>query len=135
MTSPATPQVKIVARALRDVTLVHPAIKTNLSVDRHGLHIALTVKHRDTGKLCQVQFTWQVPSYVLSHDDAVDWIYDCVRDTWVHELNEALHVRRDRRFVPHDANGEIRVPPDENSRREVERFKRQLANFLLRSKL
>lgn len=91
----------------------------------------LDVSERETGKPVTLDLRWDLPPFLISRDHALDWIYDCVREAWVHELNEALFVDDVRRRDLHNSRGQTIRPPDEAARSELDAFKIQLAAFLM----
>lgn len=123
----------LVAQVVRDVTFVRAAIETRIAVKSDGFHVYLDVAHRETGKKITLDLCWGLPPLLASRAHAVDWIYACVRDAWVHELNEALLVGGVLRHDLHDDLGRTIPPPDEGgvARSEMDTFKVQLAAFLM----
>jgi hypothetical protein len=118
---------KLLLRTAREITFVNAALCTRLVVASDGLHVKLDTRHRDTGEEITVDLRWELPPLLLSREQALDWIYACVREAWVHELNEALFVSGVRRRDLHDGQGKTILPPDN----EVTVFKMQLAAFLM----
>jgi hypothetical protein len=106
----------VVARAIDSIALVHPAIDTAIALGSDDrLEICIRVPERDTGEEVEFCFYLEVPWIALSRtpsrDEVVDWIYDRLRDAWVHELNEALHVDGARRRDLHDERGRALTLP------------------------
>jgi len=133
--SPALPPAAQVARdllvaATRDVDFVYPAVPTRLVIEPDGFHVQLDIFDRETGAPVAIDLRWDMPPLLISREHALDWIYSCVRDAWVHELNEALFVDGTRRRELHNDHGQTIPPPDEAARGELDSFKVQLAAFL-----
>lgn len=121
----------LIMQAVRSIDFVHAAIKTKLLIEPDGLHAHLDVSDRDTGKPVTLDLRWDFPPLLTSREHAIDWIYACVRDAWVHELNEALFVDDVRRRDLHNSRGHTIPPPDEAAQSELDAFKMQLAAFLM----
>lgn len=120
-------------RAAKEITLVRPAIPTTLVIEDEGILVTLAVNERDHGKPIGVEFRWAFPSYLTSREHALDWIYECLRVAWTHELNEALFVDGARRRELHDLQGRTIDPPGDALASSLDLFKRQLAAFLMGS--
>jgi len=121
----------LIIQATQDISLVHPAIRTELAVKPAVFRVRLDILNRETGKPCTIDFTWPLPPLLSSREHALDWIYACVRDAWVHELNEALFVDGIRRHELHTDGGQVIPPPGEDARAgDLASFKVQLAAFL-----
>ena len=121
----------LIIQAVRSVDFFHPAIKTELLVEPDGFHVHLDVLDRETGDPVTIDLRWDLPPFLTSREHALDWIYACVREAWVHELNEALFVDGVRRRDLHNGRGQTIPPPDEAARCELDAFKMQLAAFLM----
>jgi len=131
---PITEAAKL-ARELVEVTVNHvdfvnPAIPTRISVESDGFHVQIDTRDRKTGEPCMIDLRWDLPPILNDREHALDWIYACVREAWVHELNEALFVDGKRRRELHDDQGRTIAPPDEAARSELDTFKVKLARFL-----
>jgi hypothetical protein len=120
----------LIVQAARDITFIHAAIRTELAVEPDGFHVKIDTVHRETGGEVTIDLRWDLPPFLLSRESALDWIYACVRDAWVHELNEALFVDGRRRRELHNDRGQTIPPPDEAARGALDSFKVQLATFL-----
>lgn len=105
--------VDLLEQAVTRVSFVRSAINTAISLEADGFHVHLCTRHRDTNEEICIDLRWDFPRRLSSFDDAVDWIYSCVREAWVHELNEALFVDGTRRRDLHDEQGRTVMPPDE----------------------
>jgi len=116
---------------VRDITFVHAAIATRIVVEPDGFHVHLDCAHRDTGVESTLDLRWDLPPLLLSREHALDWIYACIREAWVHELNEALFVDGARRRDLHNERGQTILPPDKAAGSAVDAFKLELATFLL----
>jgi hypothetical protein len=121
----------LVLQAVRSIDFVHAAIKTELLVEPDGFHVRLDVANRETGEPVTLDLRWNLPPFLISREHAIDWIYACVREAWVHELNEALFVDGARRRDLHNGSGQTIPPPDEAARCALDVFKMQLAAFLM----
>jgi hypothetical protein len=121
---------KLIVLAAHDVDFVHAAITTRLVIEPDGFHVQIDTANRETGDPCTIDLRWNMPPFLASREHALDWIYSCVRDAWVHELNEALFVDGIRRRELHTDHGKLIPPPDEAVRAELDSFKVQLATFL-----
>lgn len=122
---------ELIVQAVRDITFVHAAISTELVIEPDGFHVSLVIFDRETGEPCAIDLRWDLPPFLLSHEHAIDWIYTCVREAWVHELNEALFVDGIRRRNLHNDRGQTILPPDEVASSDLNTFKIQLAAFLM----
>ncbi len=120
----------LLVAATRDVDFVYPAVPTRLVIEPDGFHVQLDIFDRDTGTPVTIDLRDDLPTFLISREHALDWIYARVRDAWVHELNEALFVDGTRRRELHNARGQTIPPPDEAARSELDAFKVQLATFL-----
>lgn len=120
----------LVADAARSIDFVHAAIPTRLVVEADGLHVQIETVHRDSGEAVTIDLRSDVPTCLPSREFALDWIYSCVREAWVHELNEALFVDGARRRDLHNHRGQTIPPPEETDGGELVTFKAQLAKFL-----
>jgi len=107
---------KAFASSLRLIDLRHPAIFTLLELTRFGLRITVSTRDRETGSPIGITFTHKLPPPsslpFLTSEIVIEWIYACIRDAWVHELNEALFVRGKRRRDLHDGKGKTIRPRD-----------------------
>jgi hypothetical protein len=121
----------LVALAVGDLSFAHPAIGTKVVLERDGLHVQLDSFERETGEASTVDIRTDLPPLLISRDHATDWIYGCVREAWVHELNEALFVDGARRHDLHNDRSQPIRPPDEAARHDLTAFKMQLAAFLM----
>ena len=129
--SPAAKAARdLIVRAVRDIDFVHAAIPTKLVIETDGFHVQIDILDRETGEPCTIDLRWDLPPLLTSREHALDWIYACVRDAWVHELNEALFVDGFRRRELHNNRGQTIPPPDEAAKGELDSFKVQLAAFL-----
>lgn len=123
----------LLVSAASSITFVRTVLPTALAVEPDGFHVRLDVVDRDTGEEVTLAFRWDFPPLLLSREQALDWIYACVREAWVHELNEALFVDGKRRRDLHNASGQTISPPDdavEAAKRAVDAFKEQLCSLL-----
>lgn len=125
----------LVVAAARDVEFVFAAIPTRLVIAPDGFHIQIDTLNRETGDPSTIDLRWDMPPLLSSREHALDWIYSCARDAWVHELNEALFVDGARRRELHNGDGQTIPPPDEAARSALDSFKCQLAAFLSGSAL
>lgn len=105
--------MNLALQAAESMQFVRPAIKTKVIVESDGLHVHLDTLERDTGDPITLDLRWDLPLFLASREHAVDWIYTHVRDSWVHELNEALFVQGARRQDLHNEEGQTILPPDE----------------------
>lgn len=108
-----------VRAALATVSFLFMALPTRVDflmaarVRRRGPRLRVTINtlDRDTGDPIQLGMYWSIPPSLPTNEHAIDWIYACVRETWVHELNEAFHMNEGRRRDLHFDNGSSRPPP------------------------
>ena len=109
----------IVLCANEEVTLQYPALPTSIyvakspRVRRRGprLVVQMNVLDRDTGDPQTLRVFWRLPPVLPTLEHAIDWIYARVRESWAHELNEALHVGGIRRRDLHNERGGAMPPP------------------------
>jgi hypothetical protein len=108
----------VVTPVVDSVRMFNAAISTWVSVSPDGqLEITMQILERDTGERAGIRLCWDFPHWGSwpsppTRDRIVDWIYLCLHDAWVHELNEALHVDGVRRRDLHDERGDAVPPPE-----------------------
>lgn len=127
-----TPIEQHLDAAIRSISFPSCPFHTKIKRDRRSgkFHVTIDIIDRKTGEPAQAQFGWNLPMYLFSTEHAVDWIYQRVRETWLHELNEIFFVDGKRRRDLHDAEGFAIMPPEELAYHELIAFKAQLAAFL-----
>lgn len=127
-----TPIEQHVDAAIRSVSFPSCPFHTKIKRDRKSgkFQVTIDIVDRKTGEPACAQFGWNLPVFLSSTEHAVDWIYQCVRETWVHELNEIFFVDGKRRRDLHDAEWFAILPPEEVAYHELSAFKIQLAAFL-----
>lgn len=123
---------ELLALAAADIRFVNAAISTTLAVNPGGLYVYIDIMERDTGEPTTFQARWDIPTTLLSREHATDWIYACVREAWIHELNEAMFVNGVRRRDLHEGETKSKRPPEEIDavQIEIEHLKMQLVGFL-----
>ena len=125
----------LVVAAASAVEFVFAVIPTRIVIESDGFHIQIDTLNRETGNPSTIDLRWDMPPLLSSREHALDWIYSCARDAWVHELNEALFVDGARRRELHSGTGQTIPPPDEVAKSALDSFKCQLAAFLSGSAL
>jgi hypothetical protein len=107
----------LVARAIARISFAACPLHTEIKIDRrrNRLRIILRVNAHETGELLCLELSRIIP-LLASVDQAIDWIYACTREAWVHELNEVLLLDGTRRHDLHDSSGHAIMPPDEAAR-------------------
>ena len=88
---------ELVGRAISRIRFTYAAIPTTLTFDEDRFAVDLVALDRETGESTTVRLLYWLPPVLASQDAAVEWIYRCVREGWVHELNEAIFVDGTRR--------------------------------------
>jgi hypothetical protein len=123
---------ELLALAAADIRFVNAAITTTLSVNPGGFYVYIDILERDTGAPTTFQARWDIPTTLLSREHATDWIYACVREAWIHELNEAMLVNGVRRRDLHEGEDKSKRPPEEIEavQIEIEHIKTQIVGFL-----
>ena len=103
--------------AIRSVSFVNSTIPTVVRYEDGKICVNLIITDRDTGVVgAAIEFTFnpaQPGINLTSKELAIEWIYQVVRYTWVHELNEAMYVNGRRRRDLHDGQGRAIPPPGE----------------------
>jgi hypothetical protein len=123
----------IVEDAIGRVSFWSCPFNTEMKLDRDDgkFHVLINIVNLDNAETGTSDFSWKLPPILVSGEHAIEWIYGCVREAWVHELNEVFFVDGARRRDLHDAEGRTVVPPEEADRNELDAFKIQLAAFLM----
>lgn len=95
-----TPQ-RALQRVVSGIRMVNPPFPIKLTTHSDGvgpvLCITVTVRHRITGEPLALEHRRAVPDGV----ELLDWIHTCLRDVFVHELDEAFHFNGVRVREPH----------------------------------
>jgi len=97
------------------ISFVNATIPTSLSMTQKQLRVLISTRHRHNGDPMTLQAGWNFPREGIStREHAISWVVACVRETWVHELHEAIFVNGTRRNDLHvPGTVSIRQPPQD----------------------
>ena len=102
----------LVGKAIELISFVNAVIPTSVYMTQKKLRVLISTRDRNNGDPTTLQASWNFPREGISTlEHATSWVVACVRETWVHELHEAIFFDCSRRNDLHVPGTTMSTPP------------------------